>query len=295
VVSVRYATRRDRRIRYSADRTLTDNDWDGSPQSQWKAPESWRLTGGAGEPYVKPSIAAAGNDVYVTWDVYRYNGDQGEDRFHIVYQYSADNGNSWLPAPNADGKPIPGTIFSDTTSYRSPLSAIAEESALRPSIALSGSMPAVAWHFQTEVGEGGNSVYVIGYVNGISASGSISWQTPVVITNDLNYDPSDGVPEDESANPRLAIWPGGRVHIVHLGLWGGNPFDPKSDWDVYYRGAVITDTSTLPTPTPTPGPGTPTATPTLSPTPTRVGDPTATPTVYPYDDIRRVRLPVIRR
>lgn len=279
-------------IRYSADRTLDDNAWDGSPQNQWKAPAAWRFTGGPGEPYVKPSIAATGSDVYIAWDVYRFDNESGEDRFQMVYQHSATNGTGWLTAPYADGKPVPGTSFGDTTSYRSPLSSIAEESALRPSIALSGSMPAVAWHLQTEVGEGGGSVYVIGYVNGISAGGTISWQTPVIITNDLNYDPGDGITEDESASPRLAVWPGGRLHIVHLGLWGGNPFDPKSDWDVYYRGAVITDTSTFPTPTPTPRPGTPTATPTRMPIP---GGPTPTPTIYPYDDISRVRLPVIRR
>lgn len=284
-----------RRIRYSADKTLNDNVWDSSPQSQWRAPAPWRFTGGPGEPYVKPSLAAAGSDVYVTWDVYRYNEASGEDRFHLVYQHSADSGASWLLAPYADGKPIPGAFFDENTSYRSPLSSIAEESALRPSIALSGSLPAVAWHLQEQVGGGGNSIYVIGYVAGISASGVISWQTPVIITNDLNYDPRDGILEDDSASPRLAIWPGGRLHIAHLGLWGGNPFDPKSDWDVYYRGAVITDTSSLPTPTRTPGPGTPTAAPTRTPTPTRVGNPTATPTVYPYDDVNRVRLPVIRR
>jgi hypothetical protein len=280
-----------RRVRYSADKILSDDAWDALLQSHWKAPLLWRLTGGPGEPYVRPSIAAAGNTVYVGWDIYRLSETEG-DVFHLAYDHSSDNGASWLTGPGGDGKAVPGAFFSDATSYRSPLDSMAEESALRPSIAVSGSLPAVAWHLFTQVTEGGDTIYVIGYTSGISAGGVISWQVPVIITNDLNYDPREGIEEDHSANPRLAIWPGGRLHIVHLGLWGGNPFDPKSDWDVYYRGAVITDTSSLPTPTRTPGPGTPTATPTRTPKP---GGPTPTPTVYPYDDVNRARLPVIRR
>jgi hypothetical protein len=133
---------------------------------------------------------------------------------------------------------------------------------------------------------GENTIYVIGYVSSISVSGVISWQTPVLITHNLNYDPADGVAEDSSANPRLAFWPGGRLHLVHMGLWGGNPFDEKSDWDIYYRGYVVTDTSSFPTATPTPEPGT---SPVPTPTPTRWSS------IDPYDDVRKVRLPVIMK
>ena len=31
---------------------------------------------------------------------------------------------------------------------------------------------------------------------------------------------------------------------MHLGMWGGNPEDEFSDWDVYYRGVITIDLST---------------------------------------------------
>jgi hypothetical protein len=204
--------------------------------------------------------------------------------FQMAYEYSGNNGETWLTGCNGGvGKALPGAYFGDVL-YSSPLDSIYEEQTLRPSVALSGSLPAVAWHTQQMVGE--NTIYVIGYASSISVSGVISWRTPVLITYNLNYDPDDGVAEDDSANPRLAFWPGGRLHLVHMGLWGGNPFDEKSDWDIYYRGYVITDTSSFPTPTPTPKPGTPPA-----PTPT----PTRPLPIDPYDDVRKVRLPVIMK
>ncbi|MGQ9785409.1 MAG: hypothetical protein ACUVSJ_03015, partial [Anaerolineae bacterium] len=243
-----------RRIKYSGDYNLNDNSWPNT-QCDWKAPTGYQFTGGTNQPYIKPSIAAKGSDVYLAWDMWK-SDPSGTDEFQMAYEHSGDNGSRWLTGcDDGTGKALPGISFGE--AYQSPLDSISEEQTLRPSIALNGSLPAVAWHTQQTVGE--NTIYVVGYVSSISASGVISWQTPVLITHDLNYDPNDGVMEDDSANPHLAFWPDGRLHLVHMGLWGGNPFDEKSDWDIYYRGYVITDTSSFPTPTPTPRPGMPPA------------------------------------
>ena len=272
-----------RRVKYSSDGNLGDNFWPNT-QCNWKAETGYQFTGGTGEPYIKPAIAASGNDIYVIWDMWKVGPNPADALFQMAYEHSGDNGVTWLTGCNGGvGKALPGAFFGDVL-YPSSLDSIYEEQTLRPSVALSGNLPAVAWHTQQMVGE--NTIYVIGYASSISVSGVISWRTPVLITYNLNYDPNDGVAEDDSANPRLAFWPGGRLHLVHMGLWGGNPFDEKSDWDIYYRGYVITDTSSFPTATPTPKPGTPPA-------------PTATPTrplpIDPYDDVRKVRLPVIMR
>lgn len=273
----------NRSIRYSYDDNLANDAWPNNLCS-WKSPLEYQFTGGTGQPYIKPSIAASGSYVYLVWDMWQVNSGWSDAKFQLAYEYSGNNGTTWLTGCSGGvGKALPGSSFGEHL-YPSPLNSIAEEQTLRPSIALSGNLPAVAWHTQQMVGE--NTIYVIGYVSSISASGVISWQTPVLITHDLNYDPNDGVAEDDSANPRLAFWPGGRLHLAHMGLWGGNPFDEKSDWDIYYRGYVITDTSTFPTPTPTPRPGTP---PAPTPTPTRWSG------VDPYDDVRKVRLPVIMK
>ncbi len=272
-----------RSIKYSSDSDLGNNTWPNT-QCSWKAPLDYKFTGGTGQPYIKPSIAASGSHVYLVWDMWQVSSEPSDAKFQMAYEHSGDNGSTWLTGcSGGEGKALPGVSF-DEYLYPSPLNSIAEEQTLRPSIALHGSLPAVAWHTEQMVGE--NTIYVIGYVSGISVSGVISWQTPVLITHDLNYDPDDGVTEDASANPRLAFWPDGRLHLVHMGLWGGNPFDEKSDWDIYYRGYVITDTSSFPTPTPTPEPGTP---PAPIPTPTRWSG------VDPYDDVRKVRLPVIMK
>jgi|GEM_PF-4669735 len=266
-----------RRIIYSRDDNLNNNAWSGV-QCNWKAPAGYQFTGGTGQPYIKPAIAASGNNVYLAWDMWQIGEDPANAVFQMAYEYSADSGTTWLTGCNGgEGKALPGAYFGDAL-YPSPLTSISEEQTLRPSIAVSGNLPAAAWHTQQKVGE--SDIYVVGYASGISVSGVIQWQTPVLITNDLNYDPDDGVLEDDSANPHLAFWPGGRLHLLHMGLWGGNPFDEKSDWDIYYRGYVITDTSSFPTPQP----GTP-------PAPT----PTSRPTIDPYDDVRKVCLPVIMK
>ena len=269
----------DRRVKYSGDDNLINNVWPDT-QCNWKAETDYQFTGGTGQPYIKPAIAASGNDIYVIWDMWKVGPNPADALFQMAYEYSGNNGETWLTSCNGGvGKALPGAYFGEEPYlYPSPLTSISEEQTLRPSVALSGNLPAVAWHTQQMVGE--NTIYVIGYASSISAGGVISWRTPVLITRDLNYDPNDGVAEDDSANPRLAFWPGGRLHLVHMGLWGGNPFDEKSDWDIYYRGYVITDTSSFPTPTPgatTPPPG------------------ATTPPIDPYDDVRKVRLPVIMK
>ncbi|MGC8878795.1 MAG: hypothetical protein ACP5R2_06190 [Anaerolineae bacterium] len=279
-----------RRIKYSSDDNLNDNKWPANTQCNWKAPTGYQFTGGTGQPYIKPSIAAYGSHVYLVWDMCQKSEescDPQDTKFQMAYEHSNDNGLTWLTGCSGGvGKALPGAYFGDEAFlYTSRLlNNVTEQETLRPSVALSGSLPAVAWHTEQMVGE--NTIYVIGYVSSISVSGVISWQTPVLITHNLNYDPADGVAEDASANPRLAFWPGGRLHLVHMGLWGGNPFDEKSDWDIYYRGYVITDTSSFPTATPTPKPGTP---PVPTPTPTRWSS------IDPYDDVRKVRLPVIMK
>ncbi len=275
-----------RRIKYSADTTLTDNSWDNSPWCQWKANASYEFTGGD-RPYIRPSIAASGASVFIAWDMYKYI--DYEDRFHLVYQRSYNNGVTWGDTCSGYGLPVPGTYFDDANTYRSPLSSIAEESTLRPSIALNDDAPAIAWHLQEKPG-GENDVYVVGYVSSVKNGDDIAWNAPVLITQHIDHDPNDGISEDDSANPGLAFWHGGRLHLAHMGLWGGDPFDETSDWDIYYRGYVVTDLSSSPTPTPEPGStGEPTSVPTatLTPTPTRTYTPTpprtpvSTPTYTP--------------
>jgi hypothetical protein len=285
----------DRRVKYSNDGSLGDNVWP-STQCNWRAETGYQFTGGTGEPYIKPAIAARGGNVSLVWDMWKSDTN---DMFQMAYEYSGNNGETWLTGCNGGvGKALPGAYFGDVL-YPSSLDSIYEEQTLRPSVALSGTLPAVAWHTQQMVGE--NTIYVIGYASSISASGVISWHRPVLITRDLNYDPNDGVAEDDSANPRLAFWPGGRLHLVHMGLWGGNPFDEKSDWDIYYRGYVITDTSSFPTPTPgatTPPPGATTPPPGATTPPPGATTPppgATTPPIDPYDDVRKVRLPVIMK
>ncbi len=275
---VDHPNEKDRRIRYSADTNLGNDAWDAGSPAQWKARLSYRFTGDIGEPYIEPSIAATGTHVYIGWDMFQRINQ--EDRFHLAYEHSSNNGTNWIDN-GGDGEPIPGPFYDENNTYRSPLTSIDEESTLRPSIAVSGTLPVIAWHFW-DYAKGENAVYLIGYRHAIS-NAVISWSEPLTLMQDIDYDPGDGASEDDSANPELALWPGGKVHIGYMGLWGGNPYDENSDWDIYYRGVVITDTSTVPDePTPTPT--------RLSP-----GDPTPPPTVYPYDDLHRIRMPIMEK
>ena len=265
-------TPESRRIKYSADTNLANDAWDAGSPAQWKARLSYRFTGDIGEPYIKPTIAATSTHVYIAWDMYKMVNYQ--DQFHLAYEHSSNNGTTWVDN-GGDGEPIPGPFYNENTTYRSPLSSIDEESTLRPSIAISGTLPAIAWHF-SGYASGENAVYLIGYRYSISNPG-ISWTDPLTMTQDINYDPADGVDEDDSANPDVALWPGGKVHIGYMGLWGGNPYDDNSDWDIYCRGVAITDTSTAASAPTAPTPGGP------------------TPTTDPYDDLHRAPMPLIMK
>ncbi len=225
-----------RLVKYSADNPDSDG-WDDSPSATWVAPSGFQFTGGNEGPTVKPSIAASGATVYVAWDAYCTDLSY-QNRFHLAYNYSADSGGSWVPG-SYYGLGIPaGFSFEDT--YLSPLNNIDEEDALRPSIAISGAVPVVAWHYTGTLyaGESGKHVQLIGYREG---SGATSWGDPITITTNLNYDGDSRYPYEDSANPDLAIAPGSGVHLVHMGMWGRGGDDP--DWDVYYRGNITVDNS----------------------------------------------------
>lgn len=294
----------DRRIRYLADDSPDDAVWASADDTRWKAPPGYFLSGGVNELANQPSLASRGNYVYLAWAA-----GNGANQYVLAYDGASYANGAWTwqdpftgnsAGPDCgafgDGCGIPDRlIFANNRTYSSP-SDLADLFELRPSIAISGSTPLVVWHFRDSP-EGENLKYMIGYYSSITASGYINWVTQVTITQGLDYD-HDGLPED-STNPKLAVWPDRQVHIAHMGMWGGEP-ESSSDWDVYYRGGVITDTSSLPTPTPTnvPGPtGQPTLqpTPTFTPTPLPPGQPTPTPTPYPYDDPWRDYMPIILR
>ena len=291
-----------RRIRYLADDSPDDDVWTAVDDTQWKAPPGYFLSGEVNEMANQPSLATGGNYVYLAWAA-----GNSTHQYVLAYDgasYANDawawqdpsSGNSAGPDCGSfgDGCGIPDKlIFANNRAFSSP-GDLADLFELRPSIAISGSTPLVVWHFRDSP-EGENLKYMIGYYSSITASGQISWVTQLTITQGLDYD-HDGLPED-STNPKLGIWPDHQVHIVHMGMWGGEP-ESSSDWDIYYRGGVITDTSSLPTPVPTQqttGTPTPLPTPTYTPTPVLPGQPTPTSTPYPYDDPWRDYMPTILR
>ena len=113
---------------------------------------------------------------------------------------------------------------------------------MRPSIAISGTAPAIAWHYQDYPSGGENPIHFIVYREGITASGSITWPTAALtITEQIDYD-GVGSP-NTSTTPDLAMAPGSGVHIAHMGVWGA-ALSSGSDWDIYYRGDIKTDNST---------------------------------------------------
>jgi hypothetical protein len=252
-----------RYVRYSADNPGVDG-WSASPTTRWVAPSFIaQFTGGTGEEYIKPSVAASGASVYIAWDAHR--NDTSPEEFVLAYDWSTDSGANWQDpdlgsynsatcstAGDGDGCGIPNAkLFGSNPTYESPWqysqkNTIAEERTLRPTVAISGAVPALAWHYMKHDIDGGdNTAYVIVYQESITASGSINWTTdPLTITQDINYDTATGTAYDDSANPDLAMAPGSGVHIAHMGAWGGERTDPDSDWDIYYRGDIKTDNST---------------------------------------------------
>ncbi len=238
-------TATNRRIKYSADTNLTDDTWGSLNVDDWDLAYSVSSTS---MPDLKPTIAASSTLVTVGWDVAK----DSSGNFVLAYDWSSDNGSSWEDSNggsatdcgfNGDGCGIPQTAnFGANPTYNSPWTSIADEDALRPSIAINGAAPAVAWHFKGIPPGGENPVYLIGYRD--SNGGTLTWNGGLTVTDYIDYDPNDGHSNDDSANPKLALWPGGETHLVHMGMWGGVPSDPNSDWDVYYRGVVSVDLST---------------------------------------------------
>ncbi|MCS7260540.1 MAG: hypothetical protein NZ765_07130, partial [Anaerolineae bacterium] len=128
----------NRAIRYSRDDNLSNDGWPNVLCS-WRAASSYQFTGGTNQPYIKPSIAASGNHVYLVWDMWLGSSDPSDAKFQLVYEHSSDNGETWLTGRGGEGKALPGTSFGEEEHlYLSPLNSIAEEQTLRPSIALNG-------------------------------------------------------------------------------------------------------------------------------------------------------------
>ena len=243
------STSANRRIKYSTDADLSNNVWDNNASVEWTAPSgNYRFTGGTNEPVIKPSIAASGTYVYLIWDAYDTTTTSPNDnKFVLAYDWSTDNGASWKDKSGnttnngcgtaGDGCGIPDAVaFANNPAYLSPFASIAEEDTLRPSIAISNTMPAIVWHYKDLVLDE-NGIYLVVY----RAYDGSNWTAPITITQNLDYD-GDGV-DGDTANADLAIWSNGDLHIAHMGLWG-DAATTGSDWDIYYRGAVTTDNST---------------------------------------------------
>jgi hypothetical protein len=250
-----------RYVRYSADDPGTGG-WSNNPAARWSAPSIAQFTGGGtGQAYIKPSIAASGATVYAAWDAYK--NSTSPEEFVLAYDWSTDSGTSWQDPglgshsglcstfDEGDGCGIPNAKeFGSNPTYESPWEysqheTIAEERTLRPSIAISGAVPALAWHYMEHDIDVDYTAYVIVYQEGITDSGSITWTDPIIILDNINYDPSPpGTAYDDSADPDLALAPGSGVHIAHMGMWGGLRTNEASDWDIYYRGDIKTDNST---------------------------------------------------
>jgi hypothetical protein len=287
-----------RRIRYLADDSPDDDAWTSTDLAEWRSlSPGYQFSGGVDELANKPSLAASGKTVYLAWDLAK----TGSSDFAVAYDGAtyaagvwtwrdADTGNSsGLDCGLAgDGCGVPnGVVFDDNPGYDSPAN-VAERARLQPSVAISDSMPALAWHYRDSSGE--NQIYVIAYQASITASGHISWPIPALALLQGNDWDADGLPED-STNPELAFWPDHQVHIAHMGAWGYTAGDlEEDDWDIFYRGGVMTDTSSVPTPVP---PDDPTPTPTLTPTPVPPGQPAPVPTAYPYDDLWHRYVPLV--
>jgi hypothetical protein len=231
-------------VQYRTDTNPSNDAWDAGTTFSWKAPSLYKLPGdsssGTAEPYVKPSIAATGTDVYIAWEVKLASAD----KFHLAYDCSTTSGTSWQNS-SLEGLPIPGPFFTDTTAYLSPISSIDEEDALRPSIAISGTSPAVAWHFKGTETDPGIAAYLIAFRDSTGSCGSLTWGERAVISQSINYDLTNGDDDDDSADPDLAMAPGSGVHIAHMGMWGVlEAGGTSADWDIYYRGDIKTDNST---------------------------------------------------
>ncbi len=252
-----------RSVQYSAD-DPSASGWIVTPTAaaQWNAPSIAQFTGGTGQEYDKPSVAASGATVVVAWDAYK--NSTSPEEFVLAYDWSGNSGNStsWQDSTSShndmtcstvgegDGCGIPNAkLFGSNPTYESPWQysqkdTIFEERTLRPSVAISGGAPALAWQFMAHEIAGGYTAYVIAYRESLTASGSINWTNPITILDNLNYDTATGTPYDDSANPDLAMALGSGVHIAHMGMWGGDRSNSASDWDIYYRGDIKKDNST---------------------------------------------------
>ena len=229
-------------IQYNADTDPGNPTWTPGTIFSWEAPALYILPGSSGEPFVKPSIAASGTNVYIAWDVYK--SGTTPSKFHLVYDCSTNSGAAWQNS-SSTGLALPGPTFTDTTTYRSPLGSIDEEDALRPSVAISGQSPAIAWHFEGDQHDTGIMAYLIAYRGSAGSCGGLAWDERIAITQNIDYDPSTpGSVYDDAANPDLAMAPGSGVHIAFMGMWGNNRTNPASDWDIYYRGDIKADNST---------------------------------------------------
>jgi hypothetical protein len=212
------------RVRYSAD-DPAGAGWDDLNAASWGAPAVHTQAG-------QPAVAANGDRVYVAW-----NAKTLGDQYAPAFDWSEDGGATWqdvagstgsgrcsLVANTGDGCGVPNLANVAATHYSAP------QVGLRPSLAISGTLPAIAWQFRDLAGVVAR--YRVAYRTSISGSDTLTWSSPVTIAGSVDYD-GDGSPDD-SMSPALAV--SGGVHVAHVGLWGA-----AEAWDVYYRGPVVAE------------------------------------------------------
>jgi hypothetical protein len=211
-------------VRYSAD-DPAGAGWDDLNAASWGAPAVHTQAG-------QPAVAANGDRVYVAW-----NAKTLDDQYAPAFDWSEDGGATWqdvagstgsgrccLVANTGDGCGVPDLANVAATHYSAP------QAGLRPSLAISGTLPVIAWQFRDLAGVVAG--YRVAYRTSISDSGTLTWSSPVTVAGSVDYD-GDGSSDDSMA-PALAV--SGGVHVAHAGLWGA-----ADAWDVYYRGPVVAE------------------------------------------------------
>jgi hypothetical protein len=192
---------------------------------------------GGAEAVKDPKVAAAGNTVYLVWDVKTSGVALGGNviTHYLVYNHSANGGTNWdrdgtspeyLDIPNSTITFTQHSVFNNRQPYNYDYGTW-----LHPNVTLqiSGAqtLAHVVWQESTVDWVRNEGTFNIFYTIG---NGS-SWTAPTAVTG--------GTPDEDiySVMPVVAVSRNGRLHIAYMKEKDTGQQLPE-DWDIYYFGLL---------------------------------------------------------
>jgi hypothetical protein len=180
-----------------------------------------------------PSIAAAGDRVYLFWDVAAGRDSGMYQVYHIVYNTSADGGETWQRPDDGDEPeyldfPSGDIAFSDHLGRDEEVGSRLQFARPHPYITLEGdgaqALPHLVW---SEVVTWPENMYQIDVFHSYSQTGWLAAENLTQDTKSLRL---------HSALPVAVVGAGGSLHVAYMQeeLSG-----PSAWWDsVYYQGPI---------------------------------------------------------